>query len=72
MKDRNYVIIGNSAAGISAAEAIREIDITGKITIISQEDFPAYSHLLISDYLKNKVVLDNIFYKDKSFFKEII
>ena len=69
MKDKHYVIIGNSTAGISAAETIREIDITGKITIIFEENFPAYSHLFISDYLKDKVVLDNISYKDKSFFQ---
>ena len=69
MKDKNYVIIGNSTAGISAAETIREIDITGKSTIIFEENFPAYSHLFISDYLKDKVVLDNISYKDKSFFQ---
>ena len=68
MKEKNYVIIGNSAAGVSAAQAIREIDISGKITIISEEEFPAYSRPLISYYLKNKVDLDNISYKDKNFF----
>ena len=31
-----YVIIGNSAAGVSALEAIREVDQAGEITIISK------------------------------------
>ncbi len=43
-----YVIIGNSAAGIGAAEAIREVDHKSPITIISDEPESAYSRTLIS------------------------
>src|SRR5512139_955417 len=43
-----YIIIGNSAAGIGAAEAIREADGAGAITIISDEPESAYSRALIS------------------------
>ena len=46
-----YLIIGNSAGGIGAAEAIREVDRAGLITIISDEPYPAYSRPLISEYL---------------------
>ena len=43
-----YLIIGNSAASMGAAEAIREADAAGSITIISDEPESAYSRALIS------------------------
>jgi len=46
-----YLIIGNSAGGIAAAEAIRELDNVGTLTILSDEPYPAYSRILISKYL---------------------
>jgi NAD(P)H-nitrite reductase large subunit len=44
----HYLIIGNSAAGIGAAEAIREADGSAPITIISDEPESVYSRALIS------------------------
>ena len=38
-----YLIIGNGAAGVSAAEAIREADPAGRITIVSAEPYNMYS-----------------------------
>ena len=46
-----YLIIGNSAGGIAAAEAIRQIDDVGTITIVSDEPYPAYSRILLPKYL---------------------
>ncbi len=46
-----YLIIGNSAGGIGAAEAIREIDKTGAIVIVGEEPYAAYSRPLISKYV---------------------
>jgi len=46
-----YLIIGNSAGGIAAAEAIREVDRDGSLAIVSDEPQPAYSRPLISEYL---------------------
>lgn len=46
-----YLIVGNSAGGIGAAEAIREVDKKNSITIVSDEPYPAYSRPLISEYL---------------------
>ncbi|MBW2710532.1 MAG: NAD(P)/FAD-dependent oxidoreductase, partial [Deltaproteobacteria bacterium] len=38
-----YVIIGGSAAGMSAAETIRELDSLGTITVLSEEpDMPYF------------------------------
>ena len=44
----NYVIIGNSAAAVGTIEGIRQIDKTGKITVISDEKYHTYSRPLIS------------------------
>lgn len=43
----HYVIIGNGAAGIAAAETIERIDSLGAITVISDEPYLAYYRPLI-------------------------
>ncbi len=74
LKNKNdvidYMIIGNSAAGLAAAESIREIDGLGKIQILTGEEHHNYSKPLITYYLAGKVSLDNIYFKDKKFYKE--
>ncbi len=64
-----YLIIGNSAGGIGAAEAIREVDGTGTITIISDEAYPAYSRPLISEYLAEKCPLERMLYRRADFYE---
>ena len=59
----NYLIIGNSAGGIGAAEAIREVDKVGTITIISDESYPAYSRPLISEHLAERCPLERILFR---------
>ncbi len=49
-----YLIVGASAAGIGAVEAIREVDAKGTITIISEEQCPQYSRPMISDLVSGK------------------
>ena len=49
-----YVIVGASAAGIGAVEAIREVDQKGTIAIISDEQCPQYSRPMISDLVSGK------------------
>ncbi|MCR5040735.1 MAG: FAD-dependent oxidoreductase [Clostridia bacterium] len=55
-----YVIIGNGTASVGAIEGIRSVDKTGSITVISEEDRPAYCRPLISYYLEGKTKLENI------------
>ena len=49
-----YVIIGASAAGIGAVEAIRDVDPVGPIAVISEEPCPQYSRPMISDFVSRK------------------
>jgi len=67
---KNFVIVGNSAAGIAAAEAIRDKDRGGKITIISEEDYDAYCRCLISYFLAGDVPEEKLVYRPQSFYKE--
>ena len=62
-----YLIIGNAAGGIGAAEAIREVDKAGAITIISDEPYPIYSRPLISEYLADRYPLERMLFHTPDF-----
>ena len=64
----NYVIIGNSTAGIGCAEGIRQLDKKGNITIISNEPHHTYSRPLISYLLQGKVTIKGMKYRSDSFY----
>ncbi len=65
-----YLIIGNSAGGIGAAEAIREADEENILTIISDESYPVYSRPLISKYLTKECTLDKMLYRPADFYAQ--
>ena len=69
MQKTKYLIIGNSAGGIGAAEAIREMDRQGTVTIISDEPYPAYSRPLIADYLASHRPLDKMLFRPPDFYE---
>lgn len=64
-----YVIIGNSAAGIGAIEAIREVDLESEITVISDESHLAYSRPLISELLADKTTQKKMLYRSPEFYE---
>ena len=63
-----YLIIGNSAGGIGAAEAIREVDKSGTLAIVSDEPYPAYSRPLISEYLAEGCPLERMLFRPVDFY----
>lgn len=63
-----YLIIGNSAGGIGAAEAIRQTDKKGSLVIVSDEPYPSYSRPLISKYLSGERNLNGILYRPADFY----
>jgi NAD(P)H-nitrite reductase large subunit len=65
-----YLIIGNSAGGIGAAEAIREVDKKGALTIVSDEPYPAYSRPLISKYLTGERNIEEILFRPFDFYDQ--
>jgi NAD(P)H-nitrite reductase large subunit len=69
-KYADYIIIGNSAAGLSAVSSIRNADKKGSIVILTKEPFKNYSKPLITYYLAGKVQLDDIYFKKDEFYIE--
>lgn len=70
MEGKKQVIIGNSAAGLSAISAIRHIDSSCPITVISAENCMAYSPVLLTYYIAQKIGRDNLFIADDRFYRE--
>lgn len=65
-----YVIIGASAAGLAAAEAVRKADTQGTVTVLTEEDYMPYSRPSISYYLKGKVKESDMALRKPNFYKE--
>lgn len=63
-----YVIIGASAGGIGAVEAIREVDPVGSIIVISEE--PVYSRPMISNLLDDRTTWSKMQYRDPGFWNK--
>jgi len=66
----NVVIIGNHAAGLSAAETLRRGDKSCKITVISNEDVPPYSRCMIPYLVAGEKSVKDILFKSESFYKD--
>ncbi len=67
----DYLIIGNSIAGIGCIEGIRSVDKTGTITVISGENHAAYGRPLISYFLEGKTDLDHMNYRSPDFYENM-
>ena len=53
-----YVIVGDGPAGLSAAEAILELDPAARPVVVSEEDRPPYCRPLISYWLSGETPAD--------------
>ncbi len=65
----HYVVLGNSAAGLTAIDAIRARDKTGPITLISKEPDPAYSRVALPYILSKEKHLRQITLQESEYFK---
>jgi NAD(P)H-nitrite reductase large subunit len=65
-----YVIIGGSAAGISAIEAIRSVDQISPIELFSGEGTPFYSRVLLSYYIAGAITKEELHFRPLEFFSE--
>ncbi|MEW6660907.1 MAG: NAD(P)/FAD-dependent oxidoreductase [Bacillota bacterium] len=66
-----YVIIGNSAAGIFAAETIRGIDRKGNIIMVSAEAETPYSRCLTSYLISGSIKEKQIFIRPSKYYREL-
>lgn len=68
--DRFYVILGNGAAGISAAKAIRERDKTGSVLMISNEPYSSYNRPMLTKSIMAGLEPDLIAVEDASWYEQ--
>ncbi len=57
----NHVIIGAGPAGVIAAETLRKLDQQSKITIIGDEQYPAYSRMALPYFLAGAIAEDGTY-----------
>jgi NAD(P)H-nitrite reductase large subunit len=65
-----YVVVGASAAGIGAVEAIRDVDPVGSIAVISEEPCPQYSRPMISEFVSGKADFQKMKCRTDDFWRE--
>ncbi|MEW4415144.1 FAD-dependent oxidoreductase [Clostridium sp. AN503] len=65
-----YVIIGSSAAGISAAEELRKLEQSAEITVISMEEH-IYSRCMLHKYLSGERTVETMEFIRDGFFAEL-
>ena len=70
MKQR-IVIIGNSAAGIGALEAIRKHDRLSSVTLVSAEDELVYSRCLLSHFLAGTLGEEGLLFRPADFYQRM-
>jgi len=65
-----YVIIGGSAAGVSAIEAIRSLDHSSQIELFTDEKLPLYSRVLLTYYIAGAISKEELHFRPLEFFME--
>jgi len=65
----DFVVIGNSAAGLQALRTLRKHDRNATVAIIDREDCPAYSRVLTPYYVGGKTGRDNLFIVDHGYYQ---
>jgi NAD(P)H-nitrite reductase large subunit len=65
-----YVIVGASAAGIGAVEAIRQVDAQGSIIVISEEQCTHYSRPMISEFVSGKANVQKMNCRNDDFWSQ--
>ena len=65
-----YLIIGNGVTGTTAAENIRKLDKTGKITVVTEESTPFYYRMRLPDFLSGDLTEDKLNAKKEAWYKD--
>lgn len=65
-----YLVLGNGAAGVTAAAKLRELDKASSITVVSAEDVPAYAKIMLPDYIGGKIDKEKLFIRNISFYQD--
>lgn len=66
-----HVLIGNGVAAVFAAEAIRSMDPAASITMISDEQAPAYSRCLTPDLISGHLTEERLWIRPADFYERL-
>jgi NADPH-dependent 2,4-dienoyl-CoA reductase/sulfur reductase-like enzyme len=67
----HVVIIGNSAAGLSALEAFRRRDSSSPVTLVSAEAGRPYSRVLLPYYLRGRISREGLFIRPEDCYERL-
>ena len=65
-----YVLVGGSAAAVSALEALRSVDKSARIDLFSDEKTPLFSRVLLPYYVAEELSKPLLNFRTADFFKE--
>jgi nitrite reductase (NADH) large subunit len=68
---QRLVIIGNSAAGLAAVEAIRSRDRRSRVTVIAAERHPPYSRIMLTYLLAGKTTREHMLLHGPDWYREM-
>ncbi len=71
MARRRFVIIGDGAAGLAAAERLRELDAAASIGVFTQEPSPGYFRAALTNYLLGELREDQLFATSPDFYESL-
>jgi NAD(P)H-nitrite reductase large subunit len=66
----DIVIVGNSAAGLTALRTARKLSRALSVALVDREDVPAYSRVLTPYYIGGDTSRDNLFLVNRSFYRD--
>jgi nitrite reductase (NADH) large subunit len=66
-----YLIIGNGAAGVTAAEQIRRRDLDGSIVIVSAEKYPMYSRPGLAYVVINEIPEGQVIARQPEWYRQL-
>lgn len=67
----NYLIVGNSAAGLFAAESLRQQKSDAQITVLTADAFPSYSRCLTTYFLAGDIPEEQLFLRSPQSLQEL-
>ncbi|MBI4773430.1 MAG: NAD(P)/FAD-dependent oxidoreductase [Deltaproteobacteria bacterium] len=68
---KNYVIIGQGVAGVTAAEHLRKQDQAGGITMLTDEDLPFYWRTRLNDHIAGHLDEKGLIVKDDRHYRNL-
>lgn len=70
MRSVDFLIVGGSAAGTTAAEVIRSLKPNASITIVTDENHEQYSRVLLPYYVRGQIKREQLFLKKPEWYQD--